>query len=90
MNPILLKPTNDTGSQVIVNGVPIGNMDASAYYQYKRQLVRPILDAYHSLEKENDIIVLEGAGSPAEINLKHCQHGDGKTGACPRPFGRGY
>lgn len=70
MNPILLKPTNDTGSQVIVNGVPIGNMDASAYYQYKRQLVRPILDAYHSLEKENDIIVLEGAGSPAEINLK--------------------
>ena len=70
MNPILLKPTNDTGSQVIVNGVPIGNMDASVYYQYKRQLVRPILDAYHSLEKENDIIVLEGAGSPAEINLK--------------------
>ena len=70
MNPILLKPTNDTGSQVIVNGVPIGNMDAAMYYQYKRKLVKPIMEAYDSLAAENDILVLEGAGSPAEINLK--------------------
>ena len=70
MNPILLKPTNDTGSQVIVNGVPIGNMDAAVYYQYKRKLVKPIMEAYDSLAAENDILVLEGAGSPAEINLK--------------------
>lgn len=70
MNPILLKPTNDTGSQVIVNGRPIGNMDASAYYPFKKRLIAPILEAYQSLAAENDIIVLEGAGSPAEINLK--------------------
>ena len=70
MNPILLKPTNDTGSQVIVNGVPIGDMAAADYYRYKKQLVAPILEAYESLAAENDIVVLEGAGSPAEINLK--------------------
>lgn len=70
MNPILLKPTNDTGSQVIVNGIPIGNMNAVDYYPYKKQLIAPIMEAYKSLASENDIIVLEGAGSPAEINLK--------------------
>ena len=70
MNPILLKPTNNTGSQVIVNGVPRGTMRATEYYAYKNRLVPEILAAYESLAAENDIIVIEGAGSPAEINLK--------------------
>lgn len=70
MNPILLKPTTDVGSQVIVNGVVQGNMRAMEYYKRKREYIPAILEAYHSLAAENDIIVIEGAGSPAEINLK--------------------
>lgn len=70
MNPILLKPTNDVGSQVIVNGIPTGNMTAKDYYKHKKELIPDIMKAYESLAKENDIIVIEGAGSPAEINLK--------------------
>ena len=70
MNPVLLKPTTDVGSQVIVNGVAQGNMAAMEYYRKKRQYVPTILEAYNSLAAENDIIVIEGAGSPAEINLK--------------------
>ena len=70
MNPILLKPTNDTGSQVIVNGEVLGNMDAREYFRYKPNLIPEVRKAYESLAAENDIIVIEGAGSPAEINLK--------------------
>ncbi len=70
MNPILLKPTNDIGSQVIVNGKVIGNMSAKEYFFYKQQLIPDILKAYQELEENFDIIVIEGAGSPAEINLK--------------------
>lgn len=70
MNPILLKPTTDVGSQVIVNGVPIGNMKARDYFAYKKNLIPAILEAYEKLNREYDIIVIEGAGSPAEINLK--------------------
>ncbi|MFT9055247.1 MAG: cobyric acid synthase [Ethanoligenens sp.] len=70
MNPILLKPTSDRGSQVIVNGEVVGNMTAQEYYLRKRELMPKIEKAYASLASENDIIVLEGAGSPAEINLK--------------------
>ena len=70
MNPILLKPTTDVGSQVIVNGQAMGNMRAMEYYRRKREFVPQILESYHSLAAENDIIVIEGAGSPAEINLK--------------------
>lgn len=70
MNPILLKPTTDVGSQVIVNGVVQGNMRAMEYYRRKREFVPAVLEAYDSLAAENDIIVIEGAGSPAEINLK--------------------
>lgn len=70
MNPILLKPTNDIGSQVIVNGTVIGNMPAREYFNYKKKLVPDILKAFHKLEEQADIIVIEGAGSPAEINLK--------------------
>ena len=70
MNPILLKPTNDTGSQVIVNGEVLGNMDARSYFACKKNLVPKVQEAYDSLAADNDIIVIEGAGSPAEINLK--------------------
>ena len=70
MNPILLKPTNDTGSQVIVNGISRGNMPAKEYFKYKSELIPDILAAYKKLEEMADIIVIEGAGSPAEINLK--------------------
>ena len=70
MNPILLKPTNDVGSQVIVNGQVLGNMSAREYFAYKHQLKPQIMDAYHNLASRFDIIVIEGAGSPAEINLK--------------------
>ena len=70
MNPILLKPTTDVGSQVIVNGKVQGNMRAMEYYRRKREFIPAVLEAYHALEREYDIIVIEGAGSPAEINLK--------------------
>ncbi len=70
MNPILLKPVTDVGSQVIVNGKVLGNMKAAEYFRYKQKLIPDILNAYQSLAEEYDIIVLEGAGSPAEINLK--------------------
>ena len=70
MNPILLKPTTDVGSQVIVNGRPVGNMNAMEYSRRKLEFLPQVMDAYHSLAEENDIIVIEGAGSPAEINLR--------------------
>ena len=70
MNPILLKPCSDVGSQVIVNGEVRGQMPARDYFRYKKQLMPEILAAYGSLAAENDVIVIEGAGSPAEINLK--------------------
>ena len=70
MNPILLKPTTDRGSQVIVGGRALGNMDAGAYYRRKKEFIPAVLEAYESLAAEYDVIVIEGAGSPAEINLK--------------------
>lgn len=70
MNPILLKPTTDKGSQVIVNGKVLGNMPAKEYFKYKTKLIPDIVKAFHELEEYADIIVIEGAGSPAEINLK--------------------
>ena len=70
MNPILLKPTNHTGSQVILNGEILGNMSARDYFAYKKQFIPDIKKAFQQLEEYADIIVIEGAGSPAEINLK--------------------
>ena len=70
MNPILLKPTSAVGSQVIVNGVPRGTMPAGEYFQYRKGLIPEVMAAYQSLAAEYDIIVIEGAGSPAEINLR--------------------
>ena len=73
MNPILLKPTTDVGSQIIVNGKAIGNMAAMEYYRRKKEFIPEVMTAYESLASEYDIIVIEGAGSPAEINLKDRQ-----------------
>lgn len=70
MNPILLKPTTDMGTQVIVNGEVLGNMSAKDYFQYKKNLISEIEKAFRKLQSLADIIVIEGAGSPAEINLK--------------------
>ena len=70
MNPILLKPTGNFGSQVIVNGEVLGNMSAKDYFAYKVNLVDDIKKAFRKLNDMVDIIVIEGAGSPAEINLK--------------------
>ena len=70
MNPILLKPTNDVGSQDIVNGEVLGTMSARDYFAFKHKLVPDVMKAFHALSAENDIIVIEGAGSPAEVNLK--------------------
>lgn len=61
MNPILLKPTTDRGSQVIVGGRALGNMDAAAYYRRKKEFIPAVLEAYESLAAEYDVIVIEGA-----------------------------
>lgn len=70
MNPILLKPTTDRKSQVIVNGKVYKNMDAREYFAYKHNLKKDIMTAYNHIRENFDICILEGAGSPAEINLK--------------------
>lgn len=70
MNPILLKPSSDVGSQLIVGGKVRGEYRAADYFKMKKSLIPEVLAAYDSLAQENDIIVIEGAGSPAEINLK--------------------
>jgi len=70
MNPILLKPTSDTGTQVIVNGKSVGDMSAEEYYGYKKKLIPVVMEAYRKLSGMYDVIVIEGAGSPAEINLQ--------------------
>ena len=70
MNPILLKPSADNYSQVIVMGRPVGNSDAKDYYRNKETYFKEAITAFESLRQSFDLIILEGAGSPAEINLK--------------------
>jgi adenosylcobyric acid synthase len=70
MNPILLKPTSDLGAQVIVHGKAFANMAALEYHTYKKQLEAEALKAYRQLAEDFEIVVIEGAGSPAEINLR--------------------
>ncbi|MFW5982828.1 MAG: cobyric acid synthase, partial [Candidatus Brocadiia bacterium] len=71
MNPVLLKPNSDTGCQVIVNGRPVDNMSVTEYVDYKPEAFRTVKEKFDSLAAGHDVVVLEGAGSPAEINLKH-------------------
>ena len=70
MNPILLKPNSDLGAQVIVRGKAIGNMKAVVYHNYKPELLKEVVKAHDELREEFDLIIVEGAGSPAEINLR--------------------
>ncbi|MGL4345938.1 MAG: cobyric acid synthase [Cellulosilyticaceae bacterium] len=70
MNPILLKPMTEMGAQVILHGKALNHMEAKEYFAYKHHLVDEVLKAYQSLASEYDVILLEGAGSPAEINLR--------------------
>ena len=70
MNPVLLKPTSDRRSQVIVNGKPLGVMSAMEYERFKPKLREMVRETYDRLESDVDVVVIEGAGSPAEINLK--------------------
>jgi cobyric acid synthase CobQ len=70
MNPVLLKPTGDTGSQVVILGRPVGQMTAREYYAYKPEAWKAVTAAYDSLSAQHQVMVLEGAGSPAEVNLK--------------------
>lgn len=70
MNPVLLKPESDTGSQVIVNGRATGTMNARTYHAHKPRLMPAILDAFKRLQARHQRVLIEGAGSPAEINLR--------------------
>jgi len=70
MNPVLLKPNSDIGSQVIVNGQSIGNMKARQYHEYKPQLLQQVVAVHQQLQHLHPVVIVEGAGSPAEINLR--------------------
>ena len=70
MNPVLLKPNSDTGAQVIIHGRAIGNMDALEYHAYKRTARAAVLQSHRRLAAAYSVVVVEGAGSPAEINLR--------------------
>jgi adenosylcobyric acid synthase len=71
MNPILLKPSSDLGSQVVVLGKPVAHMRAREYHQYQSQLIAIVRESFEKLAAQYDIVVIEGAGSPAEINLRN-------------------
>jgi adenosylcobyric acid synthase len=70
MNPILLKPTGDSNSQVILQGEVFSDMNARKYYSYKQTFAPKVQESFERLRKKYDVIVIEGAGSPAEINLR--------------------
>ena len=70
MNPVLLKPNSDTGAQVIIHGHAVGNMKAAAYHDYKKVAMEAVLASHHRLKEKFEVIMVEGAGSPAEINLR--------------------
>lgn len=70
MNPVLLKPNSDTGAQVIIHGQAITNLNAVDYHNYKPTAMKAVLESYNRLKEQYDWIIVEGAGSPAEINLR--------------------
>jgi adenosylcobyric acid synthase len=70
MNPVLLKPGNDTTSQLIVLGQPVGDLDAASGWAKKRDLLDVVVEAHRELRRRFDVVICEGAGSPAEINLR--------------------
>jgi len=70
MNPILIKPNTDIGAQIIIHGKVCGNMSASRYHQFKKRAVRAVKESFYRLKERFELMVIEGAGSPAEINLR--------------------
>ena len=70
MNPILLKPNTDIGAQVIIQGRVFGNMDAAVYHRFKKEAVRAVRECYGRIAQRYEVIIIEGAGSPAEVNLR--------------------
>lgn len=70
MNPVLLKPTSDTGSQVVVHGRPVGTMTALAYHDFKLGLLDAVSESLERLRREFQVVIIEGAGSPAEVNFR--------------------
>ena len=70
MNPVLLKPNTDIGAQVIIHGRAVANMDARRYHDYKPVAMQAVLESYQRLRAAYDLVLVEGAGSPAEINLR--------------------
>jgi len=70
MNPVLLKPNSDTGAQVIVHGKAIANMDADFYHNHKPKLLNAVMQSHERLSQAYQAVIVEGAGSPAEINLR--------------------
>ncbi len=70
MNPVLLKPNSDTGAQVIIHGHPVANMDAQFYHHYKQTAMAAVLESHQRLSTQYQMVIVEGAGSPAEINLR--------------------
>ncbi|HBW98652.1 MAG TPA: cobyric acid synthase CobQ, partial [Pseudoalteromonas sp.] len=85
-NPILLKPNSDTGAQVIVHGKAISNMEAGTYHNYKQVAMDAVLASHKRLAKQFDLLLVEGAGSPAEINLREndiANMGYAKAVDCP-------
>ena len=70
MNPVLLKPNSDTGAQVIIHGHAVTNLSAVDYHEYKTTAMKAVLESYNRLKEQYDWIIVEGAGSPAEINLR--------------------
>ena len=70
MNPVLLKPNTDTGAQIIVNGRVLQDMDAIRYHAYKPQVLKNVVASFERLLSSSDAVVVEGAGSPAEVNLR--------------------
>ena len=70
MNPVLIKPSSDTGAQIIIHGKVRTDMDARAYHEYKPRAMAAVLESYDRLRAQYDVVLVEGAGSPAEINLR--------------------
>ena len=86
MNPVLLKPQSETGAQVVVQGRVIGNARAREYQALKPKLMAPVLESFARLKGEADLVLIEGAGSAAEINLRQgdiANMGFARAAACP-------
>jgi len=70
MNPVLIKPSSDTNAQIIIHGIALSDMDATGFHHYKTQAMKYVLESYNRLAQKYQAIIVEGAGSPAEINLR--------------------